>query len=92
MWPLITVDPSPSLLHRLQLLSGGYFTHTVPLTLRAFDLANTQVGLIPSLFSDNLALSGDPGSHPNEFSPISVCGWHFAGHDPLAIRRRVIRA
>ena len=53
---------------------AGYFTHTVPLTLRAFNLANTQVALIPSLFSDNLALSGDLGSHPNEFLQLSFAG------------------
>lgn len=53
---------------------AGYFTHTVPLTLRAFNLANTQVALIPSLFSDNLALSGDPGSHPNEFLQLAFAG------------------
>lgn len=50
---------------------SGYFTHSVPLTLRAFNAANAQVASIPSLFSDNLAISGDPGSHPNEFLQLA---------------------
>ena len=44
----------------------GYFTYTVPLTVTAFDLLNNQVASATSLFSNNLALSGDPGSTPNE--------------------------
>ena len=53
---------------------GGYFTHLGPLTLRAFDIANAQVGLTLSLFSNNLALSGDPGSAPNELLQLFAGG------------------
>ena len=46
---------------------GGYFTYTVPLTLSFYDTLNNLKGTISSAFSSNLALSGDPGSNPNEF-------------------------
>lgn len=49
---------------------GGYFTYTVPLTLRAFNSASTQVGQAVSLFGNNLALSGEPGSSPNELLQV----------------------
>jgi hypothetical protein len=53
---------------------SGLFTHTVPLTLRAFDAANIQIASATSLFSDNLALSGDPGGHPNELIQLALPG------------------
>lgn len=66
----------------------GYFTYLVPLTLTAFDAGNGQVGQAVSLFSNNLALSGDPGSSPNELlqvafaagiSSITITGDQFGG-------------
>ena len=54
---------------------GGFFTYLVPLTLFAFDGTDTLVATEFSLFSTNLALSGDVGSSPNEF--LSV--FHGAG-------------
>ena len=49
---------------------GGYFNYAVPLTLTAFNAAGQQVGAATSLFSNDFALSGDPGSKPNEFLQI----------------------
>ncbi len=46
---------------------GGYFTYSVPLTLDAYGLSSNLLGAVSSPFSSNLALSGDPGSSPNEF-------------------------
>jgi hypothetical protein len=50
---------------------SGFFTNSVPLTLAAFDASSAQVGSAVSAFSSNLALSGDPGSSPNEFLSVS---------------------
>ena len=50
---------------------GGYFTYAEPLALAAFDSTSAQVATAVSLFSSNLALSGDPGSSPNEFLQVS---------------------
>jgi hypothetical protein len=50
---------------------GGYFTHLVPVSLEAFDASNNSLGVVTSAFSDNLALSGDAGSSPNEFLQFS---------------------
>ena len=49
---------------------SGYFTHLVPLTLVAYNGTNT-VSSISSIFANNLALSGDPGSSPNELISLS---------------------
>lgn len=46
---------------------GGYFTYAVPLTLSFYDALNNLKGTANSAFSSNMALSGDPGSSPNEF-------------------------
>lgn len=46
---------------------SGYFTYTVPLTLEAFDGNNRLIASAVSRFTTNLALSGSPGSSPNEF-------------------------
>jgi len=53
---------------------SGYFTYLVPLTLTAFDAGNSQVGQAVSVFSSNLALSGDPGSSPNELLSVAFAG------------------
>lgn len=53
---------------------GGYFTYLVPITLRAFNGANTEVASTASLFSNNLALSGVRGSRPNEFLQVAFAG------------------
>jgi hypothetical protein len=50
---------------------GGYFTYGEPLTIQAFDSSDVQVSSITSLFSNNEAISGDPGSSPNQFLEIS---------------------
>ena len=53
---------------------GGYFTYAEPLTLDAFDGLGDQVDSILSLFDTNMALSGDPGSSPNEFLQVQFAG------------------
>ena len=53
---------------------GGFFTYALPLTLTAFDDSNDSLGTATSRFSSNLALSGDPGSAPNEFLTIALGG------------------
>jgi hypothetical protein len=53
---------------------SGYFTYLVPLTLTAFDAGNSQVGQTVSVFSNNLALSGDSGSSPNELLSVAFAG------------------
>lgn len=64
---------------------GGFFTYTVPLTLSFYDGSNNLEGTVNSAFSSNLALSGDPGSSPNEFLsfawPSGIARAVFAG-DP----------
>jgi hypothetical protein len=50
---------------------GAYFTYTVPLTLSFYDSLDNLEGTISSAFSSNMALSGDPGSSPNEFMTFS---------------------
>lgn len=49
---------------------GGYFNYAVPLTLTAFNAGGQEIGVVSSAFSSNFALSGDPGSNPNEFLQI----------------------
>jgi hypothetical protein len=49
---------------------GGYFTYVEPLTVVAFDSAETEVSSAGSLFSSNDALFGDFGSSPNEFLEV----------------------
>lgn len=52
----------------------GRFTYLVPITLTAFDGGNNQVGQVTSAFGSNLALSGDPGSSPNELLQFAFAG------------------
>jgi len=51
---------------------SGYFTYAEPLTILAFNSFSIQVSTIHSAFSNNEALSGDPGSSPNEFLQLSL--------------------
>ena len=53
---------------------GAYFTYAEPLTLDAFGATDTLVASAQSAFSNNMALSGDPGSSPNEFIEVSFAG------------------
>lgn len=50
---------------------GGYFTYAQLITVTAFDASNAFVGSVTSAFTSNLALSGDPGSSPNEFLSLA---------------------
>jgi hypothetical protein len=53
---------------------GAYFTYAEPLALDAFDKLGNQVDSVLSPFGANLALSGDPGSSPNEFLQVKYTG------------------
>jgi hypothetical protein len=53
---------------------GGYFTYAEPLTLDGFNTADALVASATSPFSNNEALSGDPGSSPNEFLQVAFAG------------------
>ena len=45
---------------------GAYFTYLTALTLSFYNNLDVLLGTATSAFSTNLALSGDPGSSPNE--------------------------
>jgi len=51
---------------------SGYFTYSLLLTLQAFDSTNHLVASTSSQFSNNEALAGVPGSHPNEVLQVSA--------------------
>lgn len=53
---------------------SGYFTYTEPLTLEAFDAANTLLASATSAFSENFASCSGPGCDPspNEFIQVSA--------------------
>jgi len=53
---------------------SGFFTYFAPLTLTAFNLGGSPVAVSSSIFTSNLALSGDPGSSPNEFLQVAHMG------------------
>ncbi len=50
---------------------SAFFTYVAPLTLTAWDAFDLALGSVLSLFSTNAALSGDPGSAPNEFLELA---------------------
>jgi len=50
---------------------SGYFTYLEPLTISAFDAADILVASTTSAFLNNLALSGDAGSAPNELLSLA---------------------
>lgn len=61
----------------------AYFTYAEPLTLSFYNSSNALEGTDTSAFSSNTALSGDPGSSPNEllgfasaqgFSKVVIAG------------------
>jgi hypothetical protein len=53
---------------------AAYFTYLQPLSLRAFNTSNTQIGSAFSLFSNNTGTAGDLGSSPNELFQVSSPG------------------
>lgn len=65
---IITVFDSP------QASVAGFFTYLVPITLIAFDALNNLVAMDTSDFLSNVALSGDPGSSPNEVLQVAFAG------------------
>jgi hypothetical protein len=50
---------------------AGYFTYISPLTLSAYNATSNLIGSVFSAYSDNAALSGDPGSSPNELLQVT---------------------
>jgi hypothetical protein len=50
---------------------SAFFTYAAPLTLTAWDAFDAFLGSTLSAFSTNAALSGDPGSSPNEFLELA---------------------
>lgn len=84
-------DQGPmSISFTIPLLSfSAYFTYLTPITLSAFDASNNLLGSVTSGFANNLALSGDPSSSPNELlqlafggttiSSITIAGDPFGG-------------
>jgi hypothetical protein len=53
---------------------SGFFTYAEQLTLIGFDGFGNVVGTTFSAFDSNLALSGEPGSTPNELLQVSFAG------------------
>jgi hypothetical protein len=53
---------------------GGFFTYADPITLKAFNASSDLIGSASSVFSNNEAISGDAGSHPNELLDIRWSG------------------
>ena len=53
---------------------SGYFTYAEPLTLQAFNASNSVIASGSSAFSNNEALSGVPGSSPNEYLQVAFAG------------------
>jgi hypothetical protein len=49
---------------------GGYFTYATPIRIEAFNSSGVLVSTATSSFSNNEALSGDPGSSPNELLQV----------------------
>jgi hypothetical protein len=65
---------------------GGYFTYLYPVTITAYDISNSIVDTITSSYFSNTALSGDPGSSPNEFLQVAYAGgisWVEMAGDPI---------
>jgi hypothetical protein len=50
---------------------SAFFTYAMPLTLTAWDALDVLLDSTLSLYSTNAALSGDPGSSPNEFLQLA---------------------
>jgi len=65
----MTINFSPPVLN-----FSGYFTYRAQVTIQAFDSANNLVGTAVSRFTSNEALSGVPGSSPNEVFQVSSPG------------------
>jgi hypothetical protein len=53
---------------------AGYFTYSVPLTIQALGSTGSQIVSASSRFSSNEALSGVPGSSPNELIQLDSGG------------------
>lgn len=53
---------------------GAFFTYRTPISVSAYDPMGGLVGVVAGSFATNLALSGDPGSMPNEFIRLAGLG------------------
>lgn len=66
---------------------AAYFTHAHPLFIQGFDSTSTPVLSIASAFLSNMALSGDPGSLPNQFLALDYAenkAWNGYHSPPTA--------
>jgi hypothetical protein len=52
----------------------AYLSYAVPVTLELYDAGSTLVGTATSLFTSNMALSGESGSFPNEMFSLVFAG------------------
>jgi thermitase len=50
---------------------SGYFTYSVPIAVVGYDSLLNQLGAVGSQFNINLAVSGAPGSSPNELISLA---------------------
>jgi hypothetical protein len=50
---------------------SGFFNYLTPVTITAFDALLVPVAGVTSAFGSNLALSGEPGSSPNELLQLT---------------------
>jgi hypothetical protein len=53
---------------------AGYFSYLEPLTLAAYDTSSNLIASLTSSYLNNSAVSGDPGSSPNELLSFSSLG------------------
>jgi hypothetical protein len=53
---------------------SAYFTYLMPVTVTAYNSLFSVVDMVTSSYFSNLALSGDPGSSPNEFLQVAYSG------------------
>jgi hypothetical protein len=51
---------------------SAYFTYLAPLTVTGFNSSSAAIASASSAFGSNLALSGDPGSSPNELLMVAA--------------------
>lgn len=64
---------------------SAYFTYFLPLTLQAHDASNNLLSSVSTAFTSNAAISGDPGSQPNELLKVQAANIAYVtitGGDP----------
>ena len=51
---------------------GAFLTYVTPITLTAYDSLDNVLATVTSLYGNNGALAGEPGSRPNEWLQLSL--------------------